>query len=100
MLSKITADSSSGIIFISPEFVLIKIFPSPTIISSAAMAVGIPHVPEPSPSDIHDSPAVPLDVTPNSTLLADNIPSSTRSVKFESTCWYADRVSKSSAVVV
>ena len=56
------------------------------MISSALIAEGIPHSPDPSPSEIQDSPVDPSEVIPNSTLLADRIPSSTRSVKFESNC--------------
>ena len=56
------------------------------MISSALIAVGIPHSPEPSPSEIQDSPTDPSEVIPNSTLEAERTPSSTRSVKLESNC--------------
>ena len=77
---------SSGSILMPPEVVWILILESPAIISSAIIAEGIPHSPEPSPSDIQDSPEDPCEVIPYSTLLAERIPSSTKSVKFESNC--------------
>ena len=52
VLSSTTEEPSAGTILISPSVVIIFISPSPAIISSAAIAVGMPHSPEPSPSDI------------------------------------------------
>ena len=86
VLSITTTALSPGVIFIPPFVVSKTIAVSPIIISSAAIAVGIPHSPEPSPSDIHDCPVTPSEVMPNSTLLDESIPSSTRSVRLESIC--------------
>ena len=69
---------------IPPFIVCMEIFPSPIMISSAATDAGFPHVPAPSPSDIHVCPESPAEEIPYSTLLAERSPSSTRSVKFES----------------
>ena len=69
---------------IPPFIVCMEIFPSPIMISSAATDAGLPHVPAPSPSDIHVCPESPAEEIPYSTLLAERSPSSTRSVKFES----------------
>ena len=52
VLSSTTEEPSAGTILISPSVVIIFISPSPAIISSALIAVGMPHSPEPSPSDI------------------------------------------------
>ena len=52
VLSNTTEEPSAGTILISPSVVIIFISPSPVIISSALIAVGMPHSPEPSPSDI------------------------------------------------
>ena len=70
------------------------------MISSALIAEGIPHNPLPSPSEIQDSPLDPSEVIPNSTLLADSTPSSTRSVRLESSCWYVESVSYKASLVV
>ena len=69
---------------IPPFIVCIDILPSPITISSAAIEDGFPHVPAPSPSDIHVCPESPADEIPYSILLAERSPSSTKSVKFES----------------
>ena len=53
VLSKTIEEPAAGTIFTSPPVVIILTSPTPAIISSAARAVGIPHSPEPSPSDIH-----------------------------------------------
>ena len=62
------------------------IFASPGKILSAAKAVGFPHTPDPRPSEIQDWPESPSEVIPYSILLAERIPSSTRSVRLESSC--------------
>ena len=54
VLSIVNAEPSAGTISIPPTEVMILIEPSPIIILSAAIAVGIPHIPDPSPSDIQD----------------------------------------------
>ena len=54
VLSITTTAFSAGVIFMPPFVVCKTMEVSPIIISSAAIAVGIPHSPEPSPSDIHD----------------------------------------------
>ncbi|CAI8166615.1 MAG: Uncharacterised protein [Methanobacteriota archaeon] len=78
---------------IPPLIVCIDMLPSPIIISSAATEVGFPHVPAPSPSEIHVCPESPTEEIPYSILLAERIPSSTKSVKLESNVWYTDKVS-------
>ena len=84
MLSNITTELSPGIIFISPVVVAIEIVLSPMLRLSEAKSVGIPHSPEPSPSDTHVCPVIPGELIPYSTFSDDKTPSSVRSVKFES----------------
>ena len=84
VLSNTIEDPSDGTMLIPPLVVWMEILPSPITISSAAIAVGFPHVPVPTPSDIHVWPESPIEEIPYSTLLADRIPSSTKSVRFES----------------
>ena len=84
VLSSTIPYPSDGTMLTPPFMVCMDMLPSPIVISSAAIEEGLPHLPAPLPSDIHVCPESPTEEMPYSILLAERIPSSTKSVKLES----------------